>query len=135
MRIISKDLLQAGETNNSAGRAYYACDSSTRYSPYASLTRFRTILTRSTPSLSPATNTQDSGSIVSPGRPSDENSNGFEIQILNSRVTIHSTIQIRGYYSNSDYEQCTGAAQPLYYLRHEASASVAFTREYFMDAG
>jgi len=67
MRIISKDLLQAGETKSSAGRAYYACDSPTRYSPYASLTCFRTRLTRSTPLLSPATNTQDSGSIVSPG--------------------------------------------------------------------
>jgi hypothetical protein len=40
MRIISKDVLQVGETKSSAGRAYYACDSPTRYSPYASLTCF-----------------------------------------------------------------------------------------------
>ena len=44
---------------------------------------------------------------------SNENSNGFEFQILRSRVTIHSTIQIHGtvqntrYYLNLKYEQCT----------------------------
>ena len=42
----------------------YVCP--TRYSPHASLARFRTRLTSTSPSLSPAMHTQDSGSIVSP---------------------------------------------------------------------
>jgi hypothetical protein len=59
--------LQAGETKNLAGSETYACVSPSRYSPYASLARFRTKLTSSSPSLSPATIKQDSGSIVSLG--------------------------------------------------------------------
>jgi hypothetical protein len=42
---ISQDLLQAGETNNLAGRATMLYVSPTRYSPFASLARFRTRLT------------------------------------------------------------------------------------------
>ena len=58
---------QVGETKISAGGVSYACVNPTRYSPHASLARFRTRPTRSSPKLTPATRTQDSGSTVSPG--------------------------------------------------------------------
>ena len=58
---------QVGETKISAGGVSYACVNPTRYSPHASLACFRTRPTRSSPELTPATHTQDSGPTVSPG--------------------------------------------------------------------
>ena len=58
---------QVGETKISTGGVSYACVNPTRYSSHASLTCFRTRPTRSSPELTPAMRTQDSGSTVSPG--------------------------------------------------------------------
>jgi hypothetical protein len=41
---ISQNLLQAGKTNNSVGHATMLCVNITQYSPYASLSHFRTKL-------------------------------------------------------------------------------------------
>ena len=59
---------QVGETKISAGGVSFACVNPTRYSPHASLACFRTRPSRSSPELTPATRTQDSGSTVSPDR-------------------------------------------------------------------
>lgn len=49
--------LRVGKTKDSAGRATMLCVTLTRYSPHASLARFRTRTARSSPSPSPTTST------------------------------------------------------------------------------